>query len=83
MSLTYKKETNASNHAPDVILLHKSEQISILTIADEVPKVGQGIQKIANCGMIVRFAIVGGKPASGSRGQQRAVGPAIWVHRVN
>lgn len=33
--------------------------------------------------MIVRFAVVGRKPAASSGSQQRAISPAVWVDRMH
>jgi hypothetical protein len=41
-------------------LLHESEQISILAIANEVPEVSQSVKEISDSGMIIWFAVIGG-----------------------
>lgn len=80
---THQEESDARNHTANVVLLHESNQVSVLAISNEIPEMCQCIQKIAHSWVIVRLAIVGREPAAGARCEECSVCPPVWVNRMD
>lgn len=66
MSRTYKEKSYADDHASDVVLPRKGDQIAILSVADKIPDVCESSQQISNNGMVIRLAVVGREPSTGA-----------------
>lgn len=81
--MTYQQIANTGNQTAHVVLVAKHRHIAISTSSDDIKEVGQCAQKISYRFVVIRLAIVCGKPASYAGAKKGTICPTIVMNRVD